>query len=251
MAAVVSPGPSVPASRLADADRWADPARPFLTFYDDRTGERTELSARTTANWVAKTANLGTDLLDLRAGDSVRLAVPSHWMVVVWTLAAVTAGWAVRPADPDGPTDPVDVLVGDAAGLRAPAAASARELVGVSTAPLARAFGPDLPAGALDYAAEVAGCADVFASADDPAAVQAANAPVLADAAAAADRLGLRPGSRLLVGIDPASTRGLVEAVLAPVLATASIVLVAGVVAGSARWHRLATTEDVTLELTD
>ncbi|MGF7238961.1 MAG: hypothetical protein ACQSGP_29015, partial [Frankia sp.] len=40
-----------------------DPARPMLTFYDDQTGERTELSATTLDNWVAKTANLLTDSL--------------------------------------------------------------------------------------------------------------------------------------------------------------------------------------------
>ena len=33
-------------------------ARPLITFYDDATGERVELSAATTANWAAKAANL-------------------------------------------------------------------------------------------------------------------------------------------------------------------------------------------------
>ncbi|HET6211502.1 MAG TPA: TIGR03089 family protein, partial [Micromonosporaceae bacterium] len=33
----------------------AEPARPLITYYDDATGERTELSAATLANWVAKT----------------------------------------------------------------------------------------------------------------------------------------------------------------------------------------------------
>src|SRR5579859_6537412 len=36
----------------------ADPARPLITFYDDATGERVELSVKTFDNWVAKTANL-------------------------------------------------------------------------------------------------------------------------------------------------------------------------------------------------
>src|SRR5688572_3007266 len=35
-----------------------DPTRPLLTWYDDATGERTELSGATLDNWVAKTANL-------------------------------------------------------------------------------------------------------------------------------------------------------------------------------------------------
>ncbi len=36
----------------------SDPGRPLVTFYDDATGERVELSVATFANWVAKTANL-------------------------------------------------------------------------------------------------------------------------------------------------------------------------------------------------
>ncbi|PBC79521.1 uncharacterized protein (TIGR03089 family) [Streptomyces sp. TLI_235] len=44
----------------------ADPSRPLITFYDDSTGERVELSAKTFDNWVAKTANLLQD--ELNAG---------------------------------------------------------------------------------------------------------------------------------------------------------------------------------------
>ena len=47
-----------------------DPTRPLLTFYDDATGERTELSGATLANWVAKTANLLVD------GSAWRRATP-------------------------------------------------------------------------------------------------------------------------------------------------------------------------------
>ena len=35
-----------------------DPMGPRITYYDDATGERIELSAVTLANWAAKTANL-------------------------------------------------------------------------------------------------------------------------------------------------------------------------------------------------
>ena len=48
----------------------ADPTRPLLTWYDDATGERTELSGATLANWVAKTANLLVDGCGLGAGDT-------------------------------------------------------------------------------------------------------------------------------------------------------------------------------------
>ena len=41
---------------------------PLVTFYDEATGERVELSATTYANWVAKTASLLQDELDLDPG---------------------------------------------------------------------------------------------------------------------------------------------------------------------------------------
>ena len=43
---------------LLPAQVRRDPGRPFLTFYDVTTGERTELSLTTYANWVAKAAGL-------------------------------------------------------------------------------------------------------------------------------------------------------------------------------------------------
>ena len=42
-----------------------DPGRPLLTFYDHATDERVELSVTTYANWVAKTASLLQDELDV------------------------------------------------------------------------------------------------------------------------------------------------------------------------------------------
>src|SRR6478736_2870384 len=55
-----------------------DPGRPLVTFYDDATGERTELSVTTYANWVAKVASLLVDL-------------PAHWLAPV-VLGAAWAG---------------------------------------------------------------------------------------------------------------------------------------------------------------
>ena len=67
-----SPADSVPVDRLLDGALRADPSGPFLTFYDDATGERIELSLTSLENWVAKTANLLVDELDLEPGDVVR-----------------------------------------------------------------------------------------------------------------------------------------------------------------------------------
>ena len=55
----------------------ADHSRPLLTYYDDATGERTELSAITAANWAAKTANLVRDEFGLMPGDVVAVDLPT------------------------------------------------------------------------------------------------------------------------------------------------------------------------------
>ena len=55
-----------------------DPTRPLLTFYDDATGERTELSGATLGNWVAKTANTLVDDLDLEPGQWAAVGLPPH-----------------------------------------------------------------------------------------------------------------------------------------------------------------------------
>jgi hypothetical protein len=101
---------SVPA--LLATELRHDSARPFLTWYDDATGERIELSIATLANWAAKTANLLVDEHAIEAGDPVRLLPANHWLTVVAALGAWTAG-ACIDLDADG-----DVSVpGDAASF--------------------------------------------------------------------------------------------------------------------------------------
>ena len=70
-----------------------DPVGPRITYYDDATGERIELSAVTLANWAAKTGNLLRD--ELGAGPASRVAVllPAHWQTAavlfgVWWIGA-------------------------------------------------------------------------------------------------------------------------------------------------------------------
>jgi uncharacterized protein (TIGR03089 family) len=231
---------------VADPSRWADPAQPVLTFYDDATGERVEFSARTLGNWVAKTANLGVDLLDLEPGDTVAIDLPVHWLGVVWTLAAMSAGWRIQPAGSSGTGIPAsepaaEVLV--TAAVPEHAFDTYRDVVAVSTRPLALAYGPGLPTGVLDYAAEVPANADVFHPGPAPAGFAepwwtAALAAVAADGHA---------GDRLLTGLAPTSGDGLVHTVLVPAIATGSVVLVAGLEAlPPGRADAIASTERVT-----
>jgi len=83
---------------LLEAAVRADPSRPFLTFYDDATGERLELSVATTANWVSKASNLLVDELGVTPGEQVALDVPPHWHTAVLTLAVGSVGARVAPA---------------------------------------------------------------------------------------------------------------------------------------------------------
>src|SRR6201999_2541320 len=79
----------------------ADPVGPRITYYDDATGERIELSGTTLANWAAKTANLLRDECDLEPGGRVAVLLPAHWQ----TLAVLLGAWwcgAEVVADPAG-----------------------------------------------------------------------------------------------------------------------------------------------------
>lgn len=89
--------PALLAARLR-----TDATGPLITFYDDATGERTELSAVTFDNWVAKTANLIVDGLGLGPGDGAVLALPLHWQSLVVAAGCWAAGLTVGfegPAD--------------------------------------------------------------------------------------------------------------------------------------------------------
>jgi uncharacterized protein (TIGR03089 family) len=223
-------------STLVDPARFDDPAAPLLTYYNDHTGERTELSARTLDNWVAKTASFGADLLDLEPGASVRLGLSRHWIGVVWVLAALRAGWRLLDSGP------ADVVVLDEATVAAGADTDG-QLVCVSTRPLARAFGAGLPPRAEDYAAEIAGCADVFHQRGTDSAAEAEAQALLEEARVTAGELGLgAAGDRLLIATD--AVGGARTLLLAALLVRASLVLVDGL--DGDRLDEIAVVEKVT-----
>ena len=89
---------------LLSALTGAEPARPLVTFYDDSTGERVELSVATYANWVAKTANLLQDEFDVGPGSTVAVALPVHWQTAAVLLGVWSCGAAVldTAAEDDG-----------------------------------------------------------------------------------------------------------------------------------------------------
>lgn len=132
-----------------------DPARPFLTYYDDATGERVELSGVTTANWVAKTSNFLVDDLEAEPGTRVRLGLPSHWLRFVWVLSCWSVGAAVVDAGADIGVSGPDLVADEPVRL----AASLRPLGGRFAEP---------PEGFLDLGAEVPPHGDVFVALDPP-----------------------------------------------------------------------------------
>jgi uncharacterized protein (TIGR03089 family) len=133
--------------------------QPLVTFYDDATGERTELSVATFANWVSKTANLYVDELMLDPGDRLRVDLPPHWLGPVFLGAAWTCGLQVT----DGPAEADAAVVGPAALGRLPLGAAVT--MACSLTPFATRFAEPLPAGVLDHGLLWPGQSDVFAPA--------------------------------------------------------------------------------------
>jgi uncharacterized protein (TIGR03089 family) len=208
----------------------ADPGRPLVTFYDDATGERVELSVATFANWVAKTANLLQGDLGAEPGDRVALLLPAHWQTAVWLLACSSVGAvADLGADPAA----ADLVVSGPDSLEEARVCSG-ERVAMALRPLGGRF-PQPPAGFADYAVEVPGQGDRFApyAPADPeqpalsvAGAEFSGLEVVARARADAPGLGLTgPGSRLLSGLPYDTWEGVSAGLYAPLAAGGSVVL--------------------------
>lgn len=235
---------------LADALQ-RDPTRPLLTYYDDATGERVELSATTLAGWVAKSAGLLQDELAVEPGDRVALLLPAHWQSAAILLATWSVGGVVG-TDPAGAA----AVFCDADRLAQARAAGAGEVVALSLAPLGRPFAQP-PEGATDFAAVVPGQPDVFTPYahidDDAPAVELAGrtgtaADVLAESRASATRAGIGATDRVLTTLPWKGFPDWRDGFLAPLSAGASLVLCAN--ADPAALDRRRETERVTMVLT-
>ena len=214
---------------LLDALVRADPSRPAVTFLDPPSRARVELSRVTLANWVAKTGGLLQDVVEVEPGERVRLALPAHWLSVVWPLACWSVGAVVLPGvetDDDDVTGADVRVCGDDTD---PAAAD--RLVVVGLGPLGGRSRRPVPAGALDAGAEVLAQPDQLVAYDPPEPSTAAttehdHAGLLAAAREHAAGLGVVDGTRVATDVGPCSRAGLVETVLAPLVAGGALVLV-------------------------
>jgi uncharacterized protein (TIGR03089 family) len=226
--------PAVPADLLA-AVVAREPAAPLITFYDDLSGERTELSATTLANWVAKTANLLQDEFDVGPGSSVAVSLPVHWQTAAVLLGVWSCGAAVldTAGEDDDRFAEADVVLAAADRLPPLEEQDLPELMGLSLHPLGMGMtgyaGP-----ARDFALEVRAHGDVFAPWQpvDPAgaglllgAVELTLGGLVEAATELAGRLGIVAGDRVLVDERTATEAGPVAWLLAPLSAGASLVL--------------------------
>ena len=207
-----------------------DAARPLVTFYDDATGERIELSVTTYANWVAKTASLAVEELDLERGGLVLVDLPAHWLGAVWLGAAWSLGAVVT--DDAALADEADLVVCGPDRVASYAEHAVRApVVALSLRPLGGRFTDELPTGVTDYGAVVLAQPDAFTAYDPPEAGDvgwrdgsgtSTQGELLAEAARS-DLVG--PGGRLLTDVNPC-TRGGVDTLLAPVVQGAAAVWV-------------------------
>ncbi|MEE6256919.1 TIGR03089 family protein [Plantactinospora sonchi] len=219
----------------------ADPVRPLLTYYDDATGERTELSAEALAEWVARTANLLVLGCGLGIGSRAAVLLPPHWQTAAVLLGTWSAGVSVSfhgtataglPRLGPGVEEPFDVTYA-ALGriddwLDHVPEAEHRFVLGFApdAAPLA-----EPPSGYRDYLAEVRGHDAnlrpyVPLHPDDAASVDGTSYAEWGRLARGmAEIFGLHPGDRVLV--DAAAHEHPVKWLLAPLAAGASVVLCA------------------------
>ncbi len=232
---------------LADHVRRSG-SRPLVTFYDDATGERVELSVVTYANWVAKTAGVLQDEVGLERGDTVLVDLPIHWLAPVWLGACWSTGLAVRsPGSSGSDLTPADLVVCGPDGVEEHAAAGAR-VVALSLDPMGRRFTEPLPDGVVDFGVVVWGQPDSFVAYDPPEATdvawQAERPSTQEDLLrASAGHAWSAPGTRLLTDAPTTSEDGLL-AFLAPLLGGGGTVWVAH--PDPAGWEHRATAEHVT-----
>jgi uncharacterized protein (TIGR03089 family) len=200
-----------------------DPVGPRITYYDDATGERIELSAVTLANWAAKTGNLLRD--ELAAGPASRVAVllPAHWQ----TAAVLFGVWWIG-AEVVLDDSAADVALCTVDRIDDADATGAGEVAVLSLDPFGRPA-PDLPVGVTDYATAVRVHGDQIVAEGNPGPALAGRSvdEVLAACQDSASSRGLTAGDRVLSTASWDGPDDLIEGLLAVLAVGGSLVQVA------------------------
>ncbi|HEV7360512.1 MAG TPA: TIGR03089 family protein [Mycobacterium sp.] len=204
----------------------ADAVGPRITYYDDGSGERIELSAVTLANWAAKTGNLLRDELGAGSGSRVAILLPAHWQ----TAAVLFGVWWIGAEAVLDASGPADLALCTAERLDE---ADATVEPGGEVAVLSLdAFGrsaPDLPIGVTDYATAVRVHGDQIVAERHPGAALGGRSvdEILADCENSAAARGLTLRDRVLSSASWSGPAELVDGLLAVMAVGASLVQVA------------------------
>jgi uncharacterized protein (TIGR03089 family) len=227
--------------RLLGNPARASAGRSLLTFYDDATGERTELSAVALGSWAARTSALVSEGCGLVRGDRAAVLLPPHWQTAAVLLGTWAAGVAVSVrlsatdglagpgTDGDEPLDAVFVSRGRLDSWLSDVPAARHRFV-LRVGPVRPGLG-EPPTGYRDYLTEVRDHSDEVPAYESIRPTDAATADgttfqewiALAQEVAAIRDLG--PGDRILVDADEHEHP--VHWLLAPLSVGASVVLCA------------------------
>lgn len=212
------------ASAVLDPLLARDRMGPRITYYDDASGERIELSTVTLANWAAKTANLLRDELGAGPGSRVAVLLPAHWQTAAVLLGVWWIGAEVVPADDGGPAD---IALCTAAQL-----GQAEEMAGEVAVLSLDPFGAPvagLPIGVTDYATAVRVHGDHAAAEPNPGPALAGRSveAVLAAARASAAAQELGADDRVMSPRPWSTPDAIIDNLLAVWAAGASLVQVA------------------------
>ncbi|HLS76663.1 MAG TPA: TIGR03089 family protein [Nocardia sp.] len=197
-----------------------DSATPRITYYDDATGARVELSGATLANWAAKTANLIRDEFGLTIGARVAVLLPAHWQTAAVLLGCWWAGTeVVLHPDPDAD---LALVTPD----RIDEVSDVPEVAALSLDPMGAPV-RDLPVGVTDFATSVRAHGDQFMPRGTGVALEGDLVAEVFDAARkAALRQGIGPGDRVLSTRPWEHASDVVDGLLAVLVAGASLVQV-------------------------
>ncbi len=204
-----------------------NPAGPRITYYDDATGERIELSTATLANWAAKTANLLRDEMGATPGSRVAVLLPAHWQTAAVLFGVWWIGCEVVPAGSENPEADIALCTADRLA-EADAAVGMGEIAVLSLDPFGKPV-PDLPVGVTDYATSVRVHGDqiVPERVPGPALDGRSVDDVLAAARASAAAQGLTAEDRIMSTAAWETADDIVEHLLAVYVVGASLVQVA------------------------
>lgn len=200
-----------------------DAAAPRITYYDDATAERIELSTATLANWAAKTGNLLRDEFGAGPGSRVAVLLPAHWQ----TAAVLLGIWWIGAEVLLGGSEDADVVmcsedrIAEAGAIAGPAA----ELVVLSLDPFGRPV-DNLPVGVTDYATSVRVHGDQLVAEPRPGPALDGRpvSVVLADARNTAVRQQISSKDRVMSSADWDTYERMTSTVLAVLATGASLV---------------------------